>query len=366
MARLTIERVARHFGAFKALDEISIDIRDGELIAVLGPSGCGKTTLLRVIAGFDPVSAGRVSIGDRLVSSTGTHVPPEERRVGIVFQSYALWPHMSVAENVGYALKVAKVARPEREQRIADALHLVGLDGFGARRPAELSGGQRQRVALARCLVMTPSLVLLDEPLANLDVHLRAAMEAEFAEFHRRTGTTMVYITHDQAEAMALADRIAVLDQGRMLQLASPRELYREPACETVARFIGEGMILPAEIVGADGDGKIRASICGVVCTVRAAVDAAQLARGRVCLRPRDLVPVPPDSAAGADSIEARVVRSVYRGGHFRIEARSATAPQEILRFDVAEPSGFRAGDMIRLEITDGWLLPEAGPLPSE
>ncbi len=252
MARLTIDRVDKSFGAFRALDDVSLEVADGEFMAILGPSGCGKTTLLRQIAGFDKLDAGRILIGETVVSAVHRHVPPERRRIGIVFQSYALWPHMTVAENVAYGLTVAGIRDPERSRRVAAALTLVELDGFAERRPALLSGGQRQRVALARCLVTEPSLVLLDEPLANLDVNLRASMEDEFARFHARTGTTMIYITHDQAEAMALADRIAVMDKGRLLQVATPSQLYREPADETVAGFIGEGMVLPVDVRSVD------------------------------------------------------------------------------------------------------------------
>ena len=353
MARLILDAVSRRFGAFTALDAVSIDVPDGEFLAVLGPSGCGKTTLLRSIAGFDPVDGGCITIGERVVSAAGVHVPPEERRIGIVFQSYALWPHMTVAGNVGYALKVAGVMGAERDRRVREALDVVGLAGFGERRPAELSGGQRQRVALARCLVMTPALVLLDEPLANLDVHLRAAMESEFAAFHRRTRTTMVYITHDQAEAMALADRIAVMDQGRVLQVASPSELYREPANETVARFIGEGMLLPARILGTAGEGRVQVDIGGWHVAVRRAAGSVPSGTARVCVRPRDLAIVGP----GEPALDATVTRAIYQGGHFRIEARTAIAPDEVLRCDVAEPSRIQAGDAIRLVIRDGWLL---------
>ncbi|MGL5117187.1 MAG: ABC transporter ATP-binding protein, partial [Beijerinckiaceae bacterium] len=236
MAGLKLEGVTRRFGAHRAVDGVSLDVKDGEFIAILGPSGCGKTTLLRLVAGFDPVDEGEIRIGDSLVSGGGRHLPPEERRVGIVFQSYALWPHMSVRENVEYALKVQRISRVVREKRVATALATVGLTELAGRKPALLSGGQRQRVALARCLAMEPALVLLDEPLANLDVHLRASMEEEFADFHKRTGTTMFYITHDQAEAMALADRIAVMDKGRLLQVAEPATLFRQPADATVAR----------------------------------------------------------------------------------------------------------------------------------
>ena len=241
MARLTLERLGKRYGDFAALTDVSLEVADGEFVAILGASGCGKTTLLRQVAGFDRPDAGRILIGDTVVSTPERQMPPEDRRIGIVFQSYALWPHMTVAENVAYGLTVAGVRDPERARRVRDALALVHLDGFAERRPALLSGGQRQRVALARCLVTEPALVLLDEPLANLDVQLRAAMEREFRDFHERTGTTMIYITHDQTEAMALADRIAVMDKGRVLQFATPSQLYREPADATVARIHRRG-----------------------------------------------------------------------------------------------------------------------------
>lgn len=329
-----------------------MEVADGELLAVLGPSGCGKTTLLRAVAGFDPVDGGRIAIGDQVVSGPAQHVPTEKRRVGIVFQSYALWPHMTVAENVGYPLKVAKVPAVERERQVEETLQLVGLTGFGARRPAELSGGQRQRVALARCLVMTPSLVLLDEPLANLDVHLRHAMEAELSRLHRRTRTTMIYITHDQAEAMALADRIAVMDQGRVLQVASPSTLFREPANETVARFIGEGMVVDGEIAGRAGS-QVAAIIGGIAVTLRAPSVAPTAGRVRISLRPRDLV----IAADGAPAIEGTVVRTLYRGGAYRIEIVASATGDEVLRLDVAEPCGIATGDPIRVTIRDGWVI---------
>ena len=219
-----------------------------------------------------------VAAADRGVRSAGRRAHPDRRHrrlhartadpageapFGIVFQSYALWPHMTVAENVAYGLTVAGVRDPERAKRVGGALALVELEGFAGRRPALLSGGQRQRVALARCLVTEPSLVLLDEPLANLDVHLRAAMEREFADFHERTGTTMIYITHDQTEAMALADRIAVMVEGRVLQFATPSQLYREPADATVARFIGDGIIVPVRVLAVDGDAMCDAEVFG-------------------------------------------------------------------------------------------------------
>jgi iron(III) transport system ATP-binding protein len=341
VAGLTIEGVSKLFGAQAALTEVSLDVPDGEFLALLGPSGCGKTTMLRLIAGFETASAGRISLGGRVVSGDGVHVPPEKRRTGIVFQSYALWPHMDVAENVAYALKVQGLGRAERDDKVRKALDLVGLSEFASRRPALLSGGQRQRVALARCLAMEPDIVLLDEPLANLDAHLRAAMEEEFAAFHRRTGTTMVYITHDQAEAMALADRIAVMDRGRILQAASPSALYREPVDETVARFIGAGMILPCEIV----DGAVM--VLGHRAMVRG---AAMPGVTRLCVRAHDL-------ALAADGIPGRVERLVYRGGGYLVEV-TVTGLSAPLKVETAEPAPVSAGQQVSVTIRDGWLLP--------
>ena len=354
MARLTIDRAQKRFGSYLALDDVSIAVEDGEFLAVLGPSGCGKTTLLRQIAGFDKLDGGRISIGDRLVSSAQTHIPPEHRKLGIVFQSYALWPHMTVAENVAYGLTVAGVRDPERGKRVAAALDLVGLNGFAERRPGLLSGGQRQRVALARCLVTEPSLVLLDEPLANLDVHLRASMEEEFSRFHERTGTTMIYITHDQAEAMALADRIAVMDRGRLLQLATPSLLYREPANTTVAGFIGEGMVLPATVLCTPQDGRCKVNVFGIEAIVRCRPDQVVTNQAKLCLRARDI------GLAGEGGLAATVERLSYQGGFFRMEARPAADQDIVLHLDAAEPALAQAGETIRIAISDGWVIPES------
>ncbi len=344
MAGLRIDAVSKRFGDQAALDEVSLDVADGEFLALLGPSGCGKTTMLRLVAGFETVSAGTIALGGRVVSGDGVHVPPEKRRTGIVFQSYALWPHMDVAGNVAYALKVQGLGRAEREQRVRRALDLVGLSDYAARRPAQLSGGQRQRVALARCLAMEPDIVLLDEPLANLDAHLRASMEEEFAAFHRRTGTTMIYITHDQAEAMALADRVAVMDRGRILQAAAPSRLYREPADERVARFIGAGMILPCRIAA----GKVTVLGCEV--SVRGRAEAAPSDAGAICVRAHDL--------AFADvGIAGRVERLVYRGGGYLAEV-AVDGLSGSLRVETPEPAPVAVGQEVRIAVRDGWLLP--------
>jgi iron(III) transport system ATP-binding protein len=354
VARLSVDGVSKSFGAFRALDNVSLTVADGEFMAILGASGCGKTTLLRQIAGFDKLDAGRILIGDSVVSAVHRHVPPERRRIGIVFQSYALWPHMSVAENVAYGLTVGGVKEPERSRRVAAALALVELAGFADRAPALLSGGQRQRVALARCLVTEPSLVLLDEPLANLDVNLRASMEDEFARFHARTGTTMIYITHDQAEAMALADRIAVMDHGRLRQVATPSQLYREPADETVAGFIGEGMVLPVEVLSIDGDGTCRADLFGHGVRMRCSPAQLPTRSARACVRARDLALVAPASPG----VDARIDHAIYQGGHFRLEAHVEATVDAHLHLIVPEPSALAPGMAIRLDVADGWIIP--------
>jgi iron(III) transport system ATP-binding protein len=357
MAGLSLAGVTKSFGDFDAVKDVSIEVKDGEFLAVLGPSGCGKTTLLRLVAGFEKLTGGSIRIGSETVSSAGLSVPPEKRRVGIVFQNYALWPHMTVAENIGYSLKVAKVDRATARKRVDDALALVDLQGLGDRRPANLSGGQRQRVALARCLVAAPSLVLFDEPLANLDVHLRAAMEDEFAAFHERTGTTIVYITHDQAEAMALADRIAVMDRGRLAQLASPRELYSEPANEMVASFIAQGMVVPAKVLDAADGGHCKVEALGQEIIVRCRPGERPRADAKICIRGPDLV----SAQAGETGIDGTVRRAVYKGGAARIEFVPAAAPDVALHFEQREPSAFEAGATARLGIVSGWLIPE-GP----
>jgi iron(III) transport system ATP-binding protein len=354
VARLTFRDVSKHFGRNTAVRDVSLDAGDGEFIALLGPSGCGKTTMLRLAAGFETLDGGSITIGDRMVSGPGVHVPPEERRTGIVFQSYALWPHMTVAENVAFALKVQGAGTAEREVRVAKALDAVGLSALRDRAPAQLSGGQRQRVALARCLAMRPDIVLLDEPLANLDVHLRASLEEEFAAFHRRTGTTMLYITHNQAEAMALADRIAVMDEGRILQFATPSVLYREPASAAVARFIGGGMILPGRIVAAPAAGRIMLEVLGQRALVRCPADTPASGTATVCVRAGDLAVAP----AGSEGILCRVGRLVYQGGGYMADVTPEAQGALSLRIALPEPSAHAPGDAVKLVIRDGWLLP--------
>ena len=241
MSRLVLSALRRVYGGTVAVAQVDLDIAQGELVALLGPSGCGKTTTLRMVAGFVTPSSGRVTIGDRDV----TRLPPYARDTGMVFQGYALFPHMTVAENVGFGLEMRRVARAERAGRVAEALRLVQLDGLGDRRPSQLSGGQQQRVALARALVVNPGVFLLDEPLSNLDARLRAEVRVEIRSLQQRLGLTTLFVTHDQDEALTMADRLVVMEQGRVRQVGTPEDVYERPADLFVAGFLGRCNAFP-------------------------------------------------------------------------------------------------------------------------
>lgn len=249
---IRFEGVTKRFGDFTAVDDLTLDVHEREFFALLGPSGCGKTTLMRMLAGFEEPSAGRILLGGEDMAG----IPPHRRPVNMMFQSYALFPHLSVADNIGFGLKRAGMAKAEREARVADMLRLVRLEGFGRRKPHQLSGGQRQRVALARSLALRPKVLLLDEPLAALDRKLRDETRYELSEIQSNLGTTFLVVTHDQEEAMTLADRMAVMNAGRILQVAPPAEIYEQPNCRYVADFIGDVNILPGR-VREMGDGTV-------------------------------------------------------------------------------------------------------------
>ncbi|MBM4147504.1 MAG: ABC transporter ATP-binding protein [Lentisphaerae bacterium] len=243
---LRIERVTKRFGADVAVDRADFEVAPGEIFFLLGPSGCGKTTLLRCIAGFCEPDEGRILIGDEDV----THVPPHKRDTGMVFQNYALWPHMTLAGNVGFGLEMRGVSKREAAERVRDALRMVRMEDRADARPNELSGGQQQRIALARALVIRPRCLLLDEPLSNLDAKLRLEMRSEIRRICKQAGLTAVYVTHDQKEALSVADRLAVMDGGRICQTGAPMDVYRTPATTFVARFIGETNILEGRFDG--------------------------------------------------------------------------------------------------------------------
>ena len=242
---VAFSNVSRHFGAVRAVDGVDIEIAEGEFFAMLGPSGSGKTTCLRLIAGFEQPTSGHIEI----FGETAEGVPPYRRNVNTVFQDYALFPHLSVADNVAYGPMIRGVAKAERMKAAEDALALVQLPGYGSLKPSELSGGQRRRVALARALVNKPRVLLLDEPLGALDLKLREQMQEELKALQRTLGITFVFVTHDQGEALSMADRVAVFNQGRIMQVGAPEEIYRAPRSRFVADFVGSSNVLPPEIV---------------------------------------------------------------------------------------------------------------------
>jgi putative spermidine/putrescine transport system ATP-binding protein len=297
---VSFRNVARHYGAVKAVDDVSFDILDGEFFAMLGPSGSGKTTCLRLIAGFEQPTAGAVAIHGRDVNG----VPPYDRDVNTVFQDYALFPHMSVLENVGYGLMIAKVSKREREKRAEEMLAMVALEGFGKRRPSQLSGGQRQRVALARALVNGPSVLLLDEPLGALDLKLREQMQVELKAIQRRVGITFIFVTHDQGEALSMSDRVAVFNQGKIEQMASPAELYERPRTAFVAGFVGISNLVAGELA------------------CRLAGSDPSFSGGPVSVRP-EKIHLEPESAtlpANAQQVAGRVESVLYLGANTRYQ----------------------------------------------
>ncbi|MFQ5850608.1 MAG: ABC transporter ATP-binding protein [Candidatus Binatia bacterium] len=241
MAKVVLKNIKKHFDKVAAVEDFTAEINDGEFLSILGPSGCGKTTTLRLLAGFESPDEGEIIIGDRVVSSVPkrTFLEPEERNIGMVFQNYAVWPHMNVYKNIAYPLKIRKVNKKVMNEKAEKVLELVDLKGFGTRYPHQLSGGQQQRVALARALIMDPEVMLLDEPLSNLDAKLREEMRFEIKDLQQRTGVTIIYVTHDQAEAMAMSDRIVVMDRGLIQQIGEPRLIYERPANRFIADFIG-------------------------------------------------------------------------------------------------------------------------------
>ncbi|WP_245943834.1 ABC transporter ATP-binding protein [Acuticoccus kandeliae] len=342
---IALAGVTKKFGRAVAVDDVTLDIAPGDFFAVVGPSGCGKSTLLRLVAGLEPLDAGRIGIAGIPVAGPGLHVAPERRSVAVVFQSYALWPHMSVAQNVAFPVESAGLPRQEARGIVADALETVALTPFADRKPAALSGGQQQRVALARCLASRASTVLMDEPLANLDPHLRHAMEAELTRVHAKTGATTLYITHDQREAMALATRIAVMQAGRFLQVDTPETVYERPLSEDVARFIGRSTIVDAVVESVAGE---RARVLVGEARLEAACPAGTLpGPARLVIRPHQL------RFADDGPFTARVAAEIYRGGMWDVTLEAPDLPP----FAAEARRPLRVG-AVRFAIDGGWVLP--------
>ncbi len=310
MASVELKALGKRFGAATAVDGVSLRIEHGQLVCLLGPSGCGKTTTLRLIAGFIEPSAGEIVVGDRVLSSPARTVPPEGRNMSMIFQSYALWPHMTVAENVAYGLRIRRMDAATIAAKLKAILSTTRLEPLAGRYPGELSGGQQQRVSLARALVVEPETLLLDEPLSNLDANLREEMRFEIRRLHDRYRYTTVYVTHDQSEAMTTADLIAVMNKGRIEQLGTPKEIYEHPVSAFVARFIGGSNILEGKALDAE-----RVSIGGTALrtTGRPLKPGETVA---VSVRQHD-VGLHTAAPAGSDNVlHATVARQVFLGGY--------------------------------------------------
>ena len=344
-ASVRLEGVGKRFGSTWAVRHATLTVRAGQFYTFLGPSGCGKTTLLRMVAGFARPDEGGLWLDDRIVND----LPPWKRDVGMVFQSYALWPHMSVFDNVAFGLRERGAAKGEIARRVSDALRMVNLEGMGGRRPSQLSGGQQQRVALARTLVVQPRVLLLDEPLSNLDAKLRAQMRIELLKLQRDLGITTIYVTHDQEEALALSTRIAVMSAGAVVQEGTPREIYEAPRARFVAEFVGASNLFPGALEHADGEVWSVKTDLGASVRLRRPSGAPPHA-GRVTLmvRPEAMDLHAPHAAVDErNRLAGTVVASAFEGAAIQYEVAVGDA---LVRATVVNPKGkplFQRGDPV-------------------
>lgn len=354
--QVRLDGVVKRFKAVEAMAGVSLAINDGEFFTLLGPSGCGKTTTLRVVAGFYDPDEGTVAFGDTLMHG----VPPAERGIGIVFQNYALWPHMTVFDNVAYGLRIQRVSISDITQRVRSTLHQVGLEGLEDRTPGQLSGGQQQRVAVARALVLNPRVLLLDEPLSNLDAKVRARLRSEIRRLQQGLRITTIYVTHDQEEALVLSDRIAVMNAGRVLQVGTPIDLYERPVSLFVADFVGINNLVPGTVTEvANGVARLETA-AGLVRGVAVGPVAAGT-KAVLAIRPENLILE--DGAPAADvTLRGRIVLSQYLGSLIRYEVEAGGMP---LRVDVSDPKRHSLLGPGR-EVTVGFQATSAQVFPAE
>ncbi|MFY3137749.1 ABC transporter ATP-binding protein [Achromobacter xylosoxidans] len=318
MSYLVLNRLSKRYGDLTAVEDLSLSVERGEFISLLGPSGCGKTTTLQMIAGFVEPSGGSIVLDGKDVSRT----PANKRGLGMVFQNYALFPHMTAAENVSFGLEMQRVGKEERQARVAEALKLVGLSHLADRHPARMSGGQQQRVALARALVIRPSVLLLDEPLSNLDAKLREEMQLELRSIQRTVGTTTILVTHDQSEALALSDRIVVMNQGRVEQVAEPFAAYEEPSSRFVGGFLGKANVFTPTAQPYDGEVRARIGEAHI------AMDGQPVPRGAVIVRPEKIL----FAEAGACALPGRMKTRVFQGNHWLCQVETSVGEVMVIR----------------------------------
>ena len=338
---LALSRLTKQYGATAAVADVSLEVAQGELVALLGPSGCGKTTTLRMIVGLVVPTAGDVILLGRRI----TGVPPYQRDMGMVYQHYALFPHLNVAQNVAFGLEMRQVPQPEIRARVAEALALVRLENFEGRRIRELSGGQQQRVALARALVIKPAVLLLDEPLSNLDAKLREEMRGEIREIQRRLGITTVFVTHDQVEALTMADRVAVMNRGRLEQVGTPEEIYERPVSRFVASFIGRANFIPARVVRRDPGGARLETPEGVALPASPAPPGASTVA--VMVRPHRIRLVRPAAGGG---LHGRIQRITYLGDLTQYELAAGDVALVVEQPTTGDEISFRIGDDVGVQ----------------
>jgi ABC-type Fe3+/spermidine/putrescine transport system ATPase subunit len=358
--RLELRKLTKAIAGNTIVDGIDLKVEPGECVVLLGPSGCGKTSTLRMVAGFVRPDSGEIHLNGQLASGAGVMVPTERRQLGMVFQNYAVWPHKTVADNIVYGLVVAGLPKAQIRVRLQQLLENVRLAGLADRYPSELSGGQQQRVALARAIATEPSLLLLDEPLSNLDAALRQEMRHELKEIHARTGTTMLYVTHDQEEALVLADRVMVMNRGQVEQAGTPAEIYGQPRSRFVASFVGTTNLFPGRVEAKDPAThrlRIRTD-CGFVLWARTGPQAfADLNEGHaaaVCVRPEDVTIEPAEP--GSDAVLVRLKTAAFLGNRYDLHLEVAGGP---CRADVRSLAAFTDGvAAMRIHESSAWVVP--------
>ena len=360
MSTVAIDGLRKRFGDFTAIEQLDLVVQQGEFVTLLGPSGCGKTTTLRCVAGLEHPTAGTISIGERQVAdgARGIAVPPEKRDLGMVFQSYALWPHMTVAGNVAYPLRRGGVRRAEARRRAAEMVDVVGLGAKLDHPVSELSGGQQQRVSLARALVKSPQVLLCDEPLSNLDASLRRQVRNEIRRLHDETGTTCVYVTHDQEEAVALSDRIVVMQEGRATQIGAPREIFSSPRTEFIARFVGIENVLAVRSAAASSHGVDLETELGSRLLSAQVVEGTPVA----CAFRSEDVQLVDQGAAEPNSFSATVRSSVFVGTYTELvlDSAAATVGCRLLERDLHGRTRPAVGDQVRFRVAPGNVVPLA------